>query len=138
MKGFKRAPKEERPGDSQPASRGQAKVSADLLPGVIAAALGVALWFAAVSPAQQLQQQQLSQAWGSSQAASLQQALKQLSADTLAAARNPTLVQALQSGDDAQLRNAENGLRYWNGVVDAQLNLPGQAVPDSSRAAPVN
>ena len=101
MKGFKRAPKEERPGDSQPASRGQAKVPADLLPGVIAAALGVALagailWFAAVSPAQQLQQQQLSQAWGSSQAASLQQALKQLSADTLVAARNPTLSQALQ------------------------------------------
>ena len=143
MKGFKRAPKEERPGDSQPASRDQAKASADLLPGVIAAALGVALagailWFTAVSPAQELQQQQLSQAWGSSQAASLQQALKQLSADTLAAARNPALSQALQSGDDAQLRNAENGLRYWNGVVDAQLNLPGQAVPDSSRAAPMN
>lgn len=143
MKGFKRAPKEERSGDSQGNAQSKPKATADLLPGALAATLGAVLagallWFTAVSPAQQVQQQQLTRAWGESQAASLQQALKQLSADTIAAARNPALSQALQSGDAQQLSNAENGLRYWNGVVDAQLNLTGQAVPDSSRSAPMN
>ena len=143
MKGFKRAPKEERSGDSKSTYRPTSLAAADLLPGALAATCGVVLagallWVLAVSPAQQLQQQQLTQAWGASQAASVQQALKQLSADTIAAARNPELSQALQSGDDAQLRSAENGLRYWNAVVDAQLNLTGQAVPDSSRTAPMN
>ncbi|NQD79665.1 phosphomannomutase/phosphoglucomutase [Pseudomonas sp. CrR14] len=141
MKGFKRAPKEERSGDSKGTARPSA--ATDLLPGALAATLGVVLagallWVMAVSPAQQLQQQQLTQAWGASQAAALQQALKQLSADTIAAARNPELSQALQSGDETQLRSAEAGLRYWSGVVDAQLNLTGQAVPDSSRTAPMN
>jgi len=141
MKGFKRAPKEERSGDSKGTARPSA--ATDLLPGALAATLGVVLagallWVMAVSPAQQLQQQQLTQAWGASQAAALQQALKQLSADTIAAARNPELSQALQSGYETQLRSAEAGLRYWSGVVDAQLNLTGQAVPDSSRTAPMN
>ena len=141
MKGFKRAPKEERSGDSKGTARPSA--ATDLLPGALAATLGVVLagallWVMAVSPAQQLQQQQLTQAWGATQAAALQQALKQLSADTIAAARNPELSQALQSGDETQLRSAEAGLRYWSGVVDAQLNLTGQAVPDSSRTAPMN
>ncbi|TBU74312.1 phosphomannomutase/phosphoglucomutase [Pseudomonas daroniae] len=143
MKGFKRSPKEERSGDSQTISRPKHKATTELLPGALAATLGVVLagallWVTAVTPAQQRQQEQLTQAWGKSQAASLQQALKQLSADTLVAARNPELSRALQSGDEQQLRNAEQALRYWNGVVDAQLNLTGQAVPDSSRTAPMN
>ncbi|SDH20175.1 phosphomannomutase / phosphoglucomutase [Pseudomonas flavescens] len=143
MKGFKHAPKEKRSGDSQDNSRPQHKASADLLPGALAATLGLVLasallWVTAVSPAQQVQQQQLSRAWGESQAASVQQALRQLSADTIAAARNPVLSQALQSGDQGQLRNAENGLRYWSAVVDAQLNLTGQAIPDNTRTAPMN
>lgn len=115
----------------------------DLLPGAIAAALGVAaagvlLWAALINGAQQTQRNQLSQAWGESQASALRQALAQLVADTAAAARNPALAEALNSADTAQVQAAERGLGYWNAVVDAHLNLPGQAQQNSQRAAPMN
>ncbi|TBU92527.1 phosphomannomutase/phosphoglucomutase [Pseudomonas dryadis] len=144
MKGFKRAPREERSGESLDTRKAQPRRGpADLLPGAIAAALGIALaaallWFGPLDSARQVQQAQLVQAWGGGQAASLQLALKQLAADTLAAARNPALLQALQSGDEAQLRSTEGSLRYWDGVVDAHLNPSGQAVQDANRAAPMN
>ncbi len=113
-----------------------------LLPGAIAAVLGLLaaalmLWYALFYTAQTQQQAELSRAWGDSQAAALQQAVKQLSADTAAAARNPQLIFALQSGQD-DIRAAERNLGYWEGVVDAQLNARGQAVQDSNRAAPMN
>jgi phosphomannomutase/phosphoglucomutase len=113
-----------------------------LLPGLLAAALGIGaggalLWFAQSSDSQ-ARQAELTQAIGSSQAAAVQQALKQLQADNLAAARNPELLQALRSGDSQQKRDAEQRLVYWDGVVDAHLNRRGEAVQDSSRAAPMN
>jgi phosphomannomutase/phosphoglucomutase len=115
----------------------------DLLPGLAAALAGIALagallWFGPLSNANQVHLQQLSQAWGGSQATVMQKALQQLAADTQAAARNPQLLLALQSQDIAQVRAAERNLTYWHGVVDAHLNARGQAIQDMSRIAPMN
>ncbi len=114
-----------------------------LLPGVLAALIGIILagallWFGPLNSAYQQQLQQLSQAWGGGQATVLQKALQQLSADTEAAARNPQLLQALQSQDLNQIRSAERNLTYWHAVVDAHLNARNQAVQDMSRSAPMN
>lgn len=113
-----------------------------LLPGVQAALIGIILagallWFGSITSANQ-QLQQLSQAWGGSQASALEKALQQLSADTQAAALNPQLLQALQSQDINQVRAAERNLIYWHGVVDAHLNVRGQATQDMDRNAPMN
>jgi phosphomannomutase/phosphoglucomutase len=114
-----------------------------LLPGVLAALGGIILagallWFGPLNSAYQQHLQQLSQAWGGGQATVLQKALQQLSADTQAAARNPQLLQALQSQDINQIRSAERNLTYWHGVVDAHLNARAQAVQDMNRSAPMN
>lgn len=115
----------------------------DLMPGLIASAIGVAagsalLWLTLVDSGEKAQRAQLAQAWADSQGASLRQALGQLVADTTAAARNPALADALNSGDPSRVQVAERGLGYWNAVVDAHLNLPGQAQQNSQRAAPMN
>ncbi|WP_445938409.1 phosphomannomutase/phosphoglucomutase [Pseudomonas sp.] len=129
---------------SAPADAKAAKNSPNaLLPGVLAALVGIILagallWFGPLNSAYQQQLQQLSQAWGGGQATVLQKALQQLSADTQAAARNPQLLQALQSQDINQIRAAERNLTYWSGVVDAHLNARGQAVQDMGRSAPMN
>ena len=99
---------------------------------------GALLWFGPLDSAYQRQVQQLSQAWGGSQATVMQKALQQLSADTQAAARNPQLLLALQSQDIEQVRAAERNLTYWYGVVDAHLNARNQAALDMGRTAPVN
>ncbi|WP_428835262.1 phosphomannomutase/phosphoglucomutase [Pseudomonas peli] len=129
---------------SAPAEPKAAKNSPNaLLPGMLAALIGIILagallWFGPLNSAYQQQLQQLSQAWGGGQATVLQKALQQLSADTQAAARNPQLLQALQSQDITQVRAAERNLTYWYGVVDAHLNARGQAVQDMGRSAPMN
>ncbi len=115
----------------------------DLMPGLIASAVGVAagsalLWLTLVDSGEKAQRAQLAQAWADSQGASLRQALGQLVADTTTAARNPALADALNSGDPYRVQVAERGLGYWNAVVDAHLNLPGQAQQNSQRAAPMN
>jgi phosphomannomutase/phosphoglucomutase len=114
-----------------------------LLPGVQAAFIGIILagallWFGSITSANKQQLQQLSQAWGGSQASALEKALQLLSADTQAAARNPQLMQALQSQDINQVRATERNLIYWHGVVDAHLNVRGQAMQDMGRSAPMN
>ncbi len=132
-----------RPSAAAAASTRQEHGLPTLFPGLGAAFVGLlaaaaVLWFALLNDAQQQAQAQLGQAWGGNQAAALQQALHQLSADTQAAAHNPQLLEALQSQDSAQLQTAERGLGYWDAVVDAHLNLPGQATQNASRAAPMN
>ena len=145
MKLFKRTTKDAPSSAPHKATphRADKRIANTLLPGLLAAASGLLLaagllWFGPLSSAQQQYRQQLSQAWGGSQAAALQQALKQLAADTRAAARNPQLLQALHSQDSDQLRAAERSLGYWDGVVDVHLNARGQALQDMSRAAPMN
>lgn len=122
-------------------SKHQQAISA-LLPGLLTVLgslvlAGGLLWFAQSSSAQQTQQQ-LSQAWGGSQASALDQALQQLAADTSSAARNPQLLDALQNQDSAQVQAAERNLSYWHGVVDAHLNGRNQAVQNMQRNAPMN
>ena len=137
MKLFKRSAKDTiDPSPAQPPAdiRRRGPDFRSLIPGAIASVLGLLggaamLWFALFYTAQTQQQ---------SQAAALQQAIKRLSADTQAAARNPQLLSAVQSQDPALIRSAERNLAYWDGVVDAQLNARGQAVQDSNRAAPMN
>jgi len=104
--------------------------------GLLAAA--AVLWFALLTSAQTKTQDELAHAWGGSQASALQQALRQLSADTKAAARNPQLLLALQSQSPDMVTAAERDLGYWDGVVDAYINLPGQAAQNNTRAAPMN
>ena len=145
MKLFKRNAKEaDTPASPAPASKSAAAKPAlgPLLPGLLAALIGTGaggalLWFAEDS-SKQARQSELVQAIGSSQAAAVQQALKQLQADSLAAARNPELLQALQSGDSLQVSEAERRLGYWDGVIDAHLNRRGEAVQNATRAAPMN
>lgn len=125
-----------------PKSKAASPSLGTLLPGLLAALIGVGaggalLWFADNSGSQ-ARQAELTQALGSNQAAAVQQALKQLQADSLAAARNPQLLQALQSGDSLQISEAERSLSYWDGVIDAHLNRRGEAVQNTSRAAPMN
>ena len=94
-----------------------------LLPGAIAALGGLVLACAllgfGLSGSGKQQQQQLVEAWGGSQASALQQAQQQLLADTQAAANDPALLAALQSGDRSLIGTAERGLQHWQGVVDA-------------------
>ena len=145
MKLFKRNAKEaDTPASPAPASKSAAAKPAlgPLLPGLLAALIGTGaggalLWFAEDS-SKQARQSELVQAIGSSQAAAVQQALKKLQADSLAAARNPALLQALQSGDSLQISEAERRLGYWDGVIDAHLNRRGEAVQNATRAAPMN
>ena len=146
MKLFKRSAKEADTAASLAPSKSKSKAAqpslGPLLPGLLAALLGVGaggalLWFAD-SSGSQARQAELTQAIGSNQAAAVQQALKQLQADSLAAARNPELLQALQSGDNLQVSEAERRLGYWDGVIDAHLNRRGEAVQNTSRAAPMN
>jgi phosphomannomutase/phosphoglucomutase len=83
-------------------------------------------------------QNQLEQAWGASQAASVGMALKQISADTQAAALDGALLQALQSGAPATIAEAQNRLRFRDGVLGARLNPLGMADVDASGVLPVS
>jgi len=148
VKLFKRSAKDTDTIDASPAqppaaTRRHGPDFKGLIPGAIACLLGLLgaaamLWFALYYTAQTQQQSELREAWGGSQAAALQQAIKQLTADTLAAARNPQLLSAVQSQDPALIRSAERSLAYWDSVIDVQLNARGQAVQDSNRTAPMN
>lgn len=113
-----------------------------LLPGIGAALGGLVLAGALIGYSlnndQRQQQQQLATAWGGSQASALQQAQQQLQNDAQAAANDPALLVALQSGDRSQISTAERSLLHWQGVVDAHLNLPAQASLDLGRNGPMN
>ncbi|MBD9483129.1 phosphomannomutase/phosphoglucomutase [Pseudomonas sp. PDM14] len=113
-----------------------------LLPGLLATLAGLLaaallLWFS-LSGSNQQEQVKLGEAWGGSQAGALKQALQQLQADTQAAASDPSLIDALQSEDRAQIGVAERSLQHWQGIVDAHLNAPGRAALDIGRSGPMN
>lgn len=142
MNPFKR--KEDTAASLPPAAAGNAppKFSAQMLPAlgmaIVGLLLGLALlWFAAHS-AERENGQQLAELLGQQQATALRQTLGQIDRDTRMAAQNPALINALQSADPQRIREAEASLGYWSGVVDAQLNRPGQAQQNRQRAAPMN
>jgi phosphomannomutase/phosphoglucomutase len=115
----------------------------ELLPGLGAAAAGLlaailVLWFGLISESRQHQLEQMSQAWGGTQARVIQAALGQLEQDTRVAAASPQVLQALHSGDSGQLRSIEQQLGYRELVVDVHLTPTGQGKVDSSRDGPMN
>ena len=129
--------------DEAPAGNAANLEMKELLPGLGIAAAGLlagvlVLWFGMINDSRQHQLEQMVQAWGGGQASVLQQALNQLSSDTQRAASNPQLIEVLNSGDRSQIEAAERSLGYWDWIVDAQLNLNGQAVQNTQRAAPMN
>ncbi|GFM54687.1 hypothetical protein PSCICF_08650 [Pseudomonas cichorii] len=109
-----------------------------LLPGLIPALVGllcatVLVWLAlSNSP-----QQQSTLAWGSSQASAVDQALRQMSADTQAAASGPALVQALQNKDSAALATLQRQLS-WDGLIGARIDPKGLNDVDPQGSLPVS
>jgi phosphomannomutase/phosphoglucomutase len=117
-----------------------AKVRA-LAPGLIPALTGLLaaatlIWFALASDPQQ--KSRLVQAWGGSQASAVNLALRQLSADTGAAASGDALVQALQSNDPAAIQAAQESLRNRDSLLGARLSPAGLADVDPQGALPIS
>jgi phosphomannomutase/phosphoglucomutase len=111
--------------------------SPGLLPsliGLIAAAILV--WLGLLSQPQE--KDQLIQAWGSAQVGAVDQALRQINADTQAAAMDGALAQALQSNDSSFIETAQNQLRYRDGVVGARLNPVGFNNLDNQGTLPIS
>ena len=111
-----------------------------LSPGLIPAIAGLALaailiWLALATPGQQ---SRLAQAWGGGQAAAVNLALRQLQADTRAAAASATLVNALQSRDPVAIQSAQDSLKNRDGLLGARLNSPGLTDVDPQGALPVS
>ncbi|WP_369003598.1 phosphomannomutase/phosphoglucomutase [Pseudomonas lijiangensis] len=111
-----------------------------LLPGLIPALVGllcatVLVWLALSNNPQQ--QSPLTQAWGSSQASAVDQALKQMSADTQAAASGAALVQALQNKDTAALAALQRQLK-WDGLIGARIDPKGMNDVDPQGSLPVS
>src|SRR5690606_21858464 len=118
--------------------QGLSALTPGLLAGLTGLAVASALLWLTYQAGQQQQAAQLAQAWGQSQASALQQALRQLAADTRSAAADPQLLEALGSGQPEQLRAAEQALTDSPGVVDAHLNRRGQARQNTERPGPLN
>jgi phosphomannomutase/phosphoglucomutase len=143
VKLFKRTAKDDAsPFPLSPAAPAAGTSRQALLPGALVAlggllAASLLLWLS-LSGSDRQQQQQLVQAWGSSQASALQHALQQLQADTQAVAGNPALLEALRSGDRSLIAAAERSQQHWQGVVDVHLNAPGRASLDIGRNGPMN
>lgn len=112
-----------------------------LLPGLIPTAAGLCagVVLVAIGMLATPQQQDLQvQAWGSGQAMAVNLALRQIAADTQAAASDPSLLQALQGNDPQALRAAQERLRYWDGLVGARIDPKGLADVDSQGSLPIS
>lgn len=109
-----------------------------LLPGLLGLGAAAALLWFGLQDAQRQQQAELAAAWGQSQASALQQAVRQLQADTQAIAADPRLLEALRSEQPEQIAALEQALRQQPGVIDAHLNARGRGRPTPERAGPMN
>ncbi|MEG5265071.1 phosphomannomutase/phosphoglucomutase [Pseudomonas sp. JDS28PS106] len=109
-----------------------------LSPGLIPALIGlliaaVLIGFASLSDPQQ--ETRLVQAWGGNQASAVNLALKQLNADTRAAASSERLLSTLQLSDPGATRDA---LGNRDGLLGARLNPAGMADVDPQGPLPVS
>ena len=86
-------------------------------------------------PQHQLQAEQV---WGNAQAAAVGVTLRQMNADTQAAAMNTGLVVALQANDPVVLEAAVSPLRFWGGVLGARVNPLGMTDVDAQGAMPIS
>lgn len=123
--------------DTQPAAASLTALAPGLFPALAALIIASALVYLALTSNPQ-GREHLEQAWGSSQASSVAQALKQIDAETHAAAHDPALVQALQSGNPSLIEEAQNRLRFRDGVLGARLNPLGMSDIDTKGALPVS
>jgi phosphomannomutase/phosphoglucomutase len=140
LKGIKRKAKATTRQDSTDALLTDSNLSLStpgLLPaiiGLLAAALLV--WFGLFS--QPKQQDQLLKAWGSSQAGAVNKALRQINADTQAAASDTSLAAVLQSNNPVQINAAQTQLLFHDGAVGARLSPSGFNDVDSKSALPIS
>ncbi len=123
--------------DTQPVAASLTALTPGIFPALIALIVASALVYLALSSNPQ-GREHLQHAWGSSQASSVAQALKQIDAETQAAARDPSLVQALQSGNPSLIEEAQSQLRFRDGVLGARLNPLGMSDIDTKGAMPVS
>ena len=145
MKLFKRTARDAdvlNPADTSSSPRRRSAGLKTLLPGVLPGLLGLVVAGALLWIAHQSNQKhhaaELAQAWGQSQASAVEQALRQLAEDTQAAARDPQLLEALRSEQPERVQAAERELGYRDGVIDAHINLRGQARQNAGRPGPLN
>ncbi len=140
MKGIKRTAKANpRPETTDAAGKDSnlSVASPGLLPSLIGLmAAAVLVWLGLLSQPQE--REQLIQAWGSSQAGAVNKALRQINAETQAAAMDPALAQALQSNNPSLIEAAQNQLRYRESVVGARLNSLDLNTVDNQGALPVS
>jgi len=140
LKGIKRTAK----ADAAPQNTGPADHDASLSlasPGLVPSLVGllaamVLVWLAIQSQPQQ--QAQLVEAWGSAQAGAVNKALRQINADTQAAAMDGALSQALLSNNPALIETAQSQLRYRDGVAGARLNPLGFNGLDPQGSLPIS
>jgi phosphomannomutase/phosphoglucomutase len=123
--------------DTQPPAASLAALSPGVFPALIGLIIAGMLVFLALGNNPQ-SREHLEQAWGGSQAASVGLALKQINAETQAAAQDGALAQALQSGDASIIENAQTRLRFRDGVLGARLNPLGISDTDSKGTLPVS
>ena len=123
--------------DTQPPATGLAALAPGIFPALIGLIIASVLVYLALGSNPQ-GREQLVQAWGVGQASSVGFALRQISAETQAAARDTTLVQALQSAAPDLINEAQNRLRYRDGVLGARLNPPGMSDIDTQGALPIS
>ncbi|WP_460046243.1 phosphomannomutase/phosphoglucomutase [Pseudomonas sp. S2_H01] len=111
--------------------------SPGLLPALIGLiAAGILVWLGLLSQPQE--KDLLAQAWGTAQAGAAGKALRQITADTQAAAMDATLAQALQSNNPQQIEAAQRPLGYRDGVIGARLSPLGFNTVDNQGPLPIS
>lgn len=123
--------------DTQPPAANLAALVPGLVPALIGLIIASVLVFLALTSNPQ-GRGHLEQAWGGSQAAAVGLALRQINAETQAAARDGALIEALQSGNSSLIETAQSRLWFRDGVLGARLDPSGLADTDTKGALPVS
>lgn len=126
----------------QPAQEQRPPLQA-LLPGLAVAACGLLLglallWLVNLNSSAEQHQQQLAQLHAEQLTQSIDAGLRQLQADTQAAASNPQWLEALLAGDTPRIQALQAQYQHWAQVVSVTVNLPGQAELNAQAAAPIS
>lgn len=140
MKGIKRTAKATSHPDTTDATVKDSNLSLaspGLIPSLIGLiAAGILVWLGLLSQPQE--KDLLAQAWGTAQAGAAGKALRQINAETQAAAMDATLSQALQSNNPQQIEAAQHPLGYRDGVIGARLSPLGFNNVDNQGPLPIS
>ncbi|MBD8575363.1 phosphomannomutase/phosphoglucomutase [Pseudomonas syringae] len=123
--------------DPAPASTGLHALLPGLVPALIGLCAAGLLVGISLSGNPQHYQQQV-QAWGSGQAAAVNLALRQIDADTRAAASNPAIARLVQGSEPLALKAAQTQFLYWDGLIGARISPRGLADTDDQGTVPVS